>query len=276
MTKNYCPVRIKNPNSKDSIVRLLDKQKIHIIFDKFEFNDYKINLSGQYLEIDEVNEIENGWMVSVLQKHLNYHDSTLFLGGIQFFDENDEQKASLCVISSNSNNDYIRVMNPQNETCTISPNQVLDVVMHSETGDMWSAQTYGKDICLELIQHFIRGIKSFCSEGCENKIVFEHFFRFRLDRKSIEYLSKQPYAKHDGGQIVLLNSKNERSAIKVVCVWRGKSSIYKALLLPRIPIVTNQNVFKKPIKKCMMASVKIHKMNSTLEENCNILLAKVN
>ena len=49
------------------------------------------------------------------------------------------------------------------------------------------------------------------------------FFRFRFNRKSIEYLSELPYAKHDGGHIIFTNSKNEHSVLRLTCVWRGKT-----------------------------------------------------
>ena len=65
----------------------------------------------------------------------------------------------------------------------------------------------------------------------ENKNIIEHFFRFRYDQHSVEYLSKVPYAKHDGGHILFVNSKEEKTMLNLTCVWRGKNSIYKALLL---------------------------------------------
>ena len=278
MEKHYCPVKIKNPNSKDSLVRLLNGQKIHIVFDERQYDDYKLDLTGAFLSVDEVTEVRNGWMVSVAQKTdlISYFDSTLFLGGINFFDSTNQNKASLCVVSSHENNDYLRVVNPNNVTCSISPSQVLDVVFHSGPNEKWDAFPSGKDICVELIQHYIRGSKNFCSESCDTNPLMEHFFRFRFNRKSIEYLSELPYAKHDGGHIIFTNSKNQHSVLRLTCVWRGKTSIYKALLLPRIPVANTSIFVKKQGKKCMRASVTIEKIESkSLEDGCNVLLAKM-
>ena len=120
MQKTYCPIRIKNPNAKDSLVRLLDKQKIHIIFDE-KYNDYKVDLTGQYLTVDEVKEVQDGWMVTISQidDRITYRDSALFLGGINFYDEENEKKSSLCVMTNHQNNDFVRIIDPKNCTCTI-------------------------------------------------------------------------------------------------------------------------------------------------------------
>lgn len=278
MQKKYCPIRIKNPNSKSSLVRLLSGQKMHIIFDDKSFQDYKLDLSGQFLFVEETTETNDGWMVSVAQKTeiINYFDSTLYLGGVNLFDGKNQNKSSFCVVSNNENNDFLRIINPRNTTCSMSADQVLDVVFYGSMNERWNAYPSGKDICVEMLQHYIRGSKNSCSEFCTEKPTVEHFFRFRFDRKSINYLSDLPYAKHDGGHILFVNSNNERSILKITCSWRGKNSIYKALLLPRIPFANNSIINRKQPKQCLSSSVVIKKIESEfLESGCNVLLSKV-
>jgi hypothetical protein len=278
MQKNYCPIRIKNPNSKNSLVRLLAGQKMHIIFNDKSFQDYKLDLTGSFLSVEEVTEVPDGWMVSVSQKTeiIKYFESTLYLGGVNLFDGKNQHKASLCVVSNNENNDYLRVIEPRNITCNITPDQVLDVVFYGNMNERWTAYPSGKDICVEMLQHYIRSNKNICPEGSSEKPLIEHFFRFRFDRKSINYLSDLPYAKHDGGHILFVNSNNERSILKITCSWRGKNSIYKALLLPRIPFANNNIIGKKQAKQCLRSSIMIEKIESNvLESGCNVLLAKV-
>ena len=276
MLKNYCPVRIKNPVSKNSLVRLLTDQKMHIIFCGQHFADYKLDVVGDYIEVEEVSEVDDGWMASICQKTnlIDYHDSTLLLGGINFLDNTNNKMASLCVVSSSDNNDYLRVINPINSFCNLSPDQVLDVVFYGSINDCWAAHLSSKDLCLEMIQSSIKPTKHILKN--EKTPLMEYFFRFRFNRSSIETLSSLPFAKMDGGFILFLNSKQQRSVLKVTCCWRGKNSIYKALLLPKIPS-HNFNFFgKKQNKQCLQSKVSFEKIESnSLDYGCTVLLSKV-
>ena len=277
MQKNYCPVKIKNPVSKNSLVRLLSNQKMHIIFDDDNFQDYKIDVNGNFLEVEKVSETDSGWMIAVAQKTdlIKYNDSTLYLGGINFYDAEEEKKASLCVVTNHENNSYLRVINPSNTFCTMSPNQVLDVVFYSDPHEKYIPYACGKDICLEMIQYYARHNKNVCEKTYEESIITEHVFRFRFDHKSIEFLSKQPFIRHDGGHILFQNYSNEKIILKIFCAWRGKDSIYKALLLPRIPF-SHMNIFaKKQSKVCLKAVTELKKIDDNkLESGCNVLMSR--
>lgn len=277
MQKNYCPVKIKNPVSKNSLIRLLSNQRMHIIFDTEYFQDYKIDVTGNFLEVEKVSEIENGWMIVVSQKTnlITYKDSPLYLGNVNFFDESDQNKASLCVVSEHQNNAYLRVINPKNVSCTISPNQVLDVLFYTELDDTFTAFPSGKDVRMELIQHFIKHNKIINEKTYEETVSAEHLFRFRFDHKSIEFLSSHPFVKHEGGEINFLNRKNESHNLKLFCAWRGKDSIYKALLLPRIPISNMNIIAKKSQKVCMKANTQLKRQEADkLESGCNVLMSR--
>ena len=277
MKKNYCPVKIKNPSSKNSLVQLLSGQKMNIFFDGKDYQDYKIDISGTFLKVDEVSETSNGWMTSISQKKdiIKYNESALFLGGINFFDGNNENKSSLCVVSNHKNDDYLRVINPKNISCNLRPNQVLDVVVHSDIAEKWQCFISCGDLHLELIQNSTRVERNICDGEFDSQPAFEYFFRFRFDQKSIEYLSELPFSKYDGGHIIFINSNNEKRIIKVYCSWRGKSSIYKALLLPKIP-TTNINFLGKKPKKCFHSVVVVSIIKSEeLEFGCNVLFSKV-
>jgi hypothetical protein len=250
---------------------------MHIIFDSEYFRDYKIDVTGNFLEVEKVSNLENGWMIIVAQKTniITYKDSPLYLGNINFFNEKDENKASLCVVTEHSNNFYLRVINPTNVSCTISPNHVLDVAFFSDSTEKYSVFSSGKDVSMELIQHYTKCNKVVCEKTYEETIVKEHFFRFRFDHKSIEFLSTHPFIKHEGGEIFFLNMKNEKHNVKVFCAWRGKDSIYKALLLPRIPM-SNMTIFpKKQQKVCLRAITQLKKQEiDKLESGCNVLMSR--
>ena len=84
MQKTYSPVRIKNPSQKHSLVRLLSGQKLNVIFDKEEFQDYRLDIAGHYLAVAEVSQITTGWMATIIQESekIDFDENTLFLGAI--------------------------------------------------------------------------------------------------------------------------------------------------------------------------------------------------
>ena len=271
MEKNYCPVRIKNPNTKDCLIRLLGGQKLLVAFVGKNFYEYKLELNSDYLAVEEMRKTPHGWEISIAQKTelIHYHDSTLYLGNVIFYDDADECKASLCVVTQNDNNDYLRVIDPKNTSCNLSPNQVLDVVMHGTFFERWQASCLGQNLQLELIQHFVRHSKTAAHDP------LEFFFRFRFDHNSINFLANLPFAKHSGGKITFINSKNERRNIDVTCCWRGKDSIYKALLLPKFANNSHFPIDKNLKKTCKKAVVELQRIESEgLYDGCTVLLSK--
>lgn len=273
MQKKYYPVRIKNPSSKDSLVCLLAGQKINIIFDKEENQDLKCEVSG-HLFVEEVVEIKNGWMISICQKkdEIDYCESSLYLGNINFFDDDNKKKASLCVVAKNENDNFLKIIDPENIKFNLYPSQILDVSFISDSSVRWESQTSGKDMCLEQIQYVIKPKKDINI----NDNLIEHFFRFRFSASSIEYISEMPYAKYDGGKIVFTNNKKDKNVLQVVCAWRGKESIYKALLLPKIPNHSIMPFIQKINKKCLQSNISLKIIDcSELDSGCNVLLSKV-
>jgi hypothetical protein len=271
MHKNYSPVRIKNPTNKNCVVRLLTDQKLHVIFDKKEFLEYRLDISGSYLSVDDISEIANGWMATVSQNSkFTFFDNTVLLGSVNIYDNQNVLTSSLCVLSKNDNDDYLRIINPDNINCNLEPNQILDVVFYTdERLQRWSAFPAGKNLCLELIQHTVRTSRE---SSCG---AFEHLFRFRFNSRSVEFISEQPFGKYEGGQVYFLNNKNEKSTIKITCSWRGKSSIYKALLLPRMPVGNSVVAIKKK-KQFLKSDVILKKMVSTeIDFGCNVLMSRV-
>lgn len=274
MSKKYSPVRLRNPNAKDHTVRLLSGQKLQLVFDEKRFLEYKLDLKSSFLIVEEITEISNGWMASVSQEAVpNFDENTLYLGEINLYSDKNEVDASLCILSQHHNNDFLRVINPVNQTCVLEPNQVLDVVFQTnDASKKFFPIITGSDLKLELIQHLIRAPRVPLSDN----VCIENFFRFRFTSESIQYICEQPYAKYNGGIVQFVNQKNDAHELKVVCSWRGKPSVYKALLLPKIPICDICQI-RKNKRQMMQSNVVIKKVDSdSLEDGCNVLLSKSN
>lgn len=149
------------------------------------------------------------------------------------------------------------------------------MLFYTELDENLTAFPSGKDVRMELIQYFVKHNKIVNDKTYEETVTTEHLFRFRFDHKSIDFLSCHPFMKHEGGEIFFLNKKNQSHNLKLFCAWRGKDSIYKALLLPRIPI-SNMNVLsKKPQKVCLKANIKLKRHDGDkLESGCNVLMSR--
>jgi hypothetical protein len=273
MQKNYSPVRIKNPSQKHSLVRLLSGQKLSVIFDKEEFQDYKLDIAGNYLSVLEVNQINNGWMATIVQEtdKIDFDENTLLLGTINLFNSKDICSASLCVVSQNANDDILRIINPMHINCNLEPSQIMDVVFYTNDHNLrWAAYPSGINLCLEQLQYVVRQPKIYSG------FFYEHFFRFRYNSQSIQYVSEQPFGKYDGGHILFTNSKSERSMLKLTCAWRGKGSVYKALLVPKIPPICSTSNFKKFKKQVIQSHVKLSIIETdSLEAGCNVLISRI-
>jgi hypothetical protein len=274
MQKNYSPVRIKNPTNKNCMIKLLTGQKLNVIFDKDEFQDYKLDITGNLLSVDEVSEIQNGWMATIVQEteKIDFTENTLFLGAINLFNSTHVHSASLCVVTNNDNDDALRIINPANNCCNLEPNQVLDVVFHTNDFNLkWVAYPSGVNLCIEQIQYVVKPPKKYTDH------LYEHFFRFRYNSHSIKYISEQPFGKYEGGHIFFTSSRNEKVIIKLTCSWRGKDSVYKALLMPKIPPpCSNFNLFRKFKKQAMQSDVKLIRIDDdNLEMGCNIVVSRI-
>jgi len=272
MSKKYSPVKVINPKSKDYTVRLLSGQKLNLVFDEQEFLDYKLDIKSSFLGVEEVCEIPNGWMAVIAQETVpQYDENTLFLGEVKLYDSSNQINASLCVFSKHENNDFLCVYNPKDQSCVLEPNQVLDVIFQSNNINRMQAYPSGGDMGLEMIQYSVRTPRKLV----KNNFLVEHFFRFRFTAQTIQYLTEQPYGKYEGGNIQFLSHSSDVNVLKVVCAWRGKNSIYKALLLPRLPVVDFQSAYKKVKKQAMKSDVTLQKIDcSDLEHGCNVILAK--
>lgn len=272
MSKKYSPVKIVNPKSKDHTVRLLAGQKLNLVFDQKEFIDYKLDIKSSFLNVEEVSEIPNGWMAVIAQETVPQNDdNTLFLGEVKLYGSTNQINASLCVLSKHQNNDFLCVYNPKDQTCVLEPNQVLDVIF--QTKDFSKVQAYLSvaDLGLELLQYSLRSPR----KPGKDKLLVEHFFRFRFTAESIQHLSEQPYGKYQGGSIKFLCPNSDISVLKIVCAWKGKNSIYKALLLPRLPVCDVHPFYRKTKKQALQSDVTVRKIiGSDLESGCNVVLAK--
>ena len=82
--QNYSPVKIRNPISKEHIVRLLNGQKLDLIFNKPQFEVCKLEIYSDFIQLDETLEDENFWCASFSQIHLlnELLNSNVFLGEI--------------------------------------------------------------------------------------------------------------------------------------------------------------------------------------------------
>lgn len=273
MQKAYSPIRIKNPNQKHSLVKLLAGQKLNVIFDKAEFQEYKLDVVGQYLSVSDIAQIENGWMATIVQDSdkIDFDDNTLFLGAVNLFDSADLHSASLCVVSNSKNDDVVRVVNPLQTCCNLDPSQVMDVVFYTNDANLrWSCYPGGLSLCAEQLQYVVRQPKVFTG------FMYEHFFRFRYNSHSIKYVSEQPYGKYDGGQILFVSNKNDRSILNLTCSWRGRGSVYKALLMPKIPVSCAANPFRRYKKQALKSRVDISLMDGdSLETGCNVLISRI-
>lgn len=272
MQKKYAPVRVKNPASKHALVRLLQGQQLNLVFDRPEYLESKLDICGSLLAVDDIEQTKKGWTATISQRAGLDFDIPLFLGEVKLYDGSNRNNASICVVTAAPKNDVLRVINPDNCHFTMQPNQVLEVVIQSKDyHDSWQAYPSGPEMVLEQIQHVVR---SGCSLGsCD--VVAEHLFRFRFDQPSIQYLSGKPHAKYDGGTVHFASATG-RKTLSVTCSWRGRSSIYKALLLPKIPGPRDFSLVRPRVKKqAQEAAVELKRMEcKTLEHGCNVLISR--
>jgi len=279
----YSPVQVRNPLSKHHLVRLLPAQRLDLIFTKPEFQACSVNISGDFLRLDDIEQVRNGWTASVSQL-VNFPpaDTNLFLGEITIFDENGVV-ASLCVVTDSPNTDCFRAIEPTNNHFRLEPHQVLDVLFYSEGfDDVWDCKVVAGQLRLEQIDH-CRRYPSYLEllPPCNKWPVEEHYFRFRLDSYSIELVQSLPQGRYDGGSLSFMkqNGNLQRSNLSIVYNWREKkSTVYKALLLPRkIGEGRSHHAhFKqRKQKQAMQSTITLRKIEcEEMEAGCNVIFAR--
>ena len=269
MQKQYAPVRVKNPSSKNALIRLLHGQQLNLVFDKPDFLEYKIDISGSLLVVNDIIRINSGWIANITQKTQDINlESALYLGEINLYNNDNIKSSNLCVVTNASNNDVLRIVNPTNCSISIEPHQVLEVVFIGKNlNERWMPFPSGRELVLEQIQHSFH--KSCNSKSCDTML--EEIHRFRFNAASIEYLSEKPFGKYDGGNL-FFTGVGRNCMLDVTCSWKGKGQLYNALLLPKhiAPVSAFRGIGR--IKKCLQANVMLHKMDcATLETGCTVL-----
>jgi hypothetical protein len=271
MRKQYSPVKLKNPAAHGLMVRLLETQKLVILFDNDGFHNHKIEVAGDFLSVEDVTEERGGWSATISQNRPDDVENTLFLGSVNLYDDDGKRSGSVCVVSKNQNDDFITVINPKNQTCNLELNQVLEVVFRTEAAhEAYTSVPMCGELCTEQIQHFVKAIQY------EGKSIVEHVFRFRFNSASVERFSEKPTGKYDGGSINFVNGRGDRTVLRLVCAWRGRSSAYKALLLPRIPSSCALSNFRRQRKQCMVCDVTLKPIDAEeFDSGCNVLLSRL-
>jgi len=284
--EKYSPVQIRNPISRDHLVRLLPKQKLHLVFTKPEFRSCSVSIAGDFLKLDDIEQVKNGWVASISQSWdiKEIINTSLYLGEINVM-SSDGLVASLCVVSDVANADCLRVVQPTINQFRIEPHQVLDVMFYSlEFGDQWVCTAGAGKLNMEQIDQCSRTFGGFdapISPSSNQWPVEEHYFRFRLDAPSIELIQSLPHGRYDGGNLSFFktNGTLNRSNIQIVLNWRDKkTTVYKALLLPRNPQQGVLKVHYRQNKKtncAIQSTIVLKKIEcDEIDAGCNVIFAK--
>ena len=280
--EKYSPIQIRNPLSQQYLVRLLPAQRLDLVFTKPEFQACSVNISGDFLRLDDVEEVRNGWVASISQL-VNYSplDTSLFLGEITVFDEKGIA-STLCVVNDSPKADYFRAIQPTNNNLRLEPHQVLDVLFYSEEcGEEWDCSVGVGELQLEQIDYCSRYPSYIELLTPYNKWpVEEHYFRFRLNARSIELVQTLPQGRYDGGSLYFskINGNLQRSTLRIVYNWREKKSpVYKALLLPKTRSGYKAHQYRQPKKpkEAMQSTVALRKIEcEEMEAGCNVIFAR--
>lgn len=284
--EKYSPVQIRNPISREHLVRLLPKQKLQLVFTKPEFRSCSVNISGDFLKLDDIEQVKNGWVASISQSWdvEEIINTSLYLGEINVMGD-DGLVASLCVVSGVANADCLRVVQPTINQFRLEPHQVLDVLFYSpEWGDQWVCTAGAGQLKMEQIDQCSRTFGGFDApilSSSDQWPVEEHYFRFRLDASSIELVQSLPHGRYDGGSLSFFktNGTLNRSNIQIVLNWRDKkTTVYKALLLPKNAQCEVKSQYKQQNKKpkhAMQSTIVLKKIEcDEMDAGCNIIFAK--
>lgn len=277
----YAPVQIRNPVSKNHIVRLHRGQKITLVFNRPEFRQCSVNISGDFLLLDEIVPIRNGWSATISQTaDISSHDVTHFLGEVNVLDA-EGVVASLCVLTE-SNGNFFKIVQPNDSLFRLEPHQVLDVLFYAaDYGEQWSCEVGAGELRLEQIAYTTRPWQETHLLGRISEwAVEEHHFRFRLDSSSVELVQSLPNGKYNGGRLLFSNGL-QRSNLSIVYNWRQKKTVYKALLLPKQRNDQHQIYrphYKKKPKQLMQAEVILKRIeygeDDLLDAGCNVIFTK--
>lgn len=252
------------------MARLLEDQKLQIVFEKGKYSNHKIDVAGEFLMVEDVSQSEIGWTATIAQNRPVESVNTLCLGCVNLYDGTNCRAGSVCVVSSSGNDDFITVMNPRQQICCLELNQVLDVVFRCALSHQrYTAFPVAGELCTEEIQHFTKPAFS------NGKQFVEHMFRFRFNSESVERYSEKPTGRYDGGQILFMSSSGEKHSLKLICSWRGRSSVYKALLLPKIPSSSAAQPLRRSKKQCMRTEIQLRRIpEAPLDDGCNVLMSR--
>jgi hypothetical protein len=276
-SEKHSNIRIKNPLSKNHFVKLLNGQKISLIFNKPELQDCSISISTDLLEIEEIFPVHKGWSAVISQKlDFSSFESSVFLGDIVISNKNEV--VSSLAVATHSSNDFYKIANPTNNKFRLEPHHVLDVVFYSfQYGEHYNCSLAAGQLRLEKIDHSVRILnfdETFILADKSVRPIEEHSFKFRLDEQSIKIIQTLPKGKYDSGKISFykFTDVHQVSNVSVTCNWRKKKLLIpKPLLFPKNPI----KYFMKPPKHAMKANVTLKKINSEeLEVGCNVFFAK--
>lgn len=287
MQSKYSPVQIRNPLSRGHLVRLYPGQRLSVAFTKPEFKSSSLHISGPFLSLDELEATNQGWTAHISQAKdcAALADVTLFLGEVYIV--GDGMCSSLCVVMDSPNADYMRVIQPANNTFRLEPHQLLDVLFYSpDYGDEWFCDIISGQLRLEQIDHRagpLRHAPEYMQAlplcGGLIQPVEEHYFRFRLDAHSVETVQALPEGKYDGGALMFRkNGNREASSLNIVLNWkeRKRNEVYKALLLPKNsqPVWRHYPKQRRP-KQAMQAKVVVRRIEcADIDSGCKVIWSK--
>lgn len=262
----------------------MPKQKLNLVFTKPEFNSCSVNVSGDFLKLDDIEQVKNGWVASIIQSWdvEEIINTSLYLGEINVMGS-DGLVASLCVVSDVADANCLRVVQPTINQFRLEPHQVLDVLFYSpEWGDQWVCTSGAGELKMEQIDQCSRTFGGFDAPFSSNSQwpVEEHYFRFRLDVSSVERIQNLPHGRYDGGCLSFFktNGTLNRSNIQIVLNWRNKKTpVYRALLLPRNSQCEAKAQYKQKNKKpkcAMQSTVILKKIEYDIDADCNVIFTK--
>jgi hypothetical protein len=255
----------------------LPKQKIYLFLTDTELQSCFVQVTGSFLQLDDITPTQNGWMASISQvwEFENPPNYSLFLGNVELLDNNNEIVSSLCVVFNTFETDYFRVIQPKNNKFRLESHQILDVVFYSfDWDDEWICTTDAGEFRLEAIDQRIRIVGKFSGTQIPSfnghYPVQEYSYRFKLDTPSVELLQDLPKGRYDGGNVSFFktNGDLQKANLQIVLNWReNKPLVYKTLLLPK--------KVQKPPKQAMYSVVALKKMIcEEIDARCNVIFTK--
>jgi hypothetical protein len=148
MTKQYNPVKVKDPTSDGHIVRLHANQPFELILTNFVEEEVEVKLQSDFLAIDHCTKDDECQSFVFKQKYdlKKWSEfSSLFLGNVTIIvtkqsEPPSEETIRLCVIVDSSNaikKNVITAINPNGHVLKIELNQILHVVVFDAPSSRW-------------------------------------------------------------------------------------------------------------------------------------------